>query len=45
MAKLTSLTDDQKAQIRSVKPASPDGEMSAEEVEAIRQREMQEAQQ
>ena len=40
-----ALTDDQKARIRSVKPANPDGEMTPEEVEAIRQREMQEAQQ
>lgn len=40
------LTDEQKAKIRAVtKPASPDGEMTPEEVEAARQREMQEAQQ
>ena len=38
-----ALTDDQKARIRAVKPASADGEMTPEEVEAIRQREMQEA--
>ena len=37
------LTDDQKARIRAVKPASADGEMTPEEVEAIRQREMAEA--
>ena len=39
------LTDEQKARIRAVTPASADGEMTPEEVEAIRQREMQEAQQ
>ena len=38
-----ALTEEQKAKIRAVKPASPDGEMSPEEVEAIRQREMEEA--
>lgn len=38
------LTDDQKAKIRaSAKPSSPDGEMTAEEVEAARLREIKEA--
>ena len=37
------LTDEQKAKIRGVQLASTDGEMSPEELEAIRQREMEEA--
>ena len=37
------LTDDQKAKIRGVQLAAQDGEMSQEEIDAIRQREMQEA--
>lgn len=37
------LTDDQKAKIRAVSKEANDGEMSPEEVEAIRQRELEEA--
>ena len=40
---LHPLTDEQKARIRAVAPASQDGEMSPEEVEAARQREIEEA--